>query len=67
VAFWRSTFFGTEAAMKPMSKHDSVTKRKRHPKSDKRVDSTARTMTALRELVKAAKLRESPKPLSQSV
>ena len=49
-----------------MSKHDSVTKRKRRPKSDKRVDYSARTMAALRELEKAAKLRESPKPLPQS-
>jgi hypothetical protein len=37
VRFWRSTFFGAEAARKPMSKHDSVTKRTRRPKSDKRV------------------------------
>jgi hypothetical protein len=30
------------------------------------VDYSARTMAALRELEKAAQLRESPKPLSQS-
>jgi hypothetical protein len=45
-----------------VSEHDSVTKRKRRPKSDRRVDYSARTMAALRELEKAAKLRESPKP-----
>jgi hypothetical protein len=50
-----------------VSKHDSVTKRKRRPKSDKRVDYTARTMATLRELTKAAKLCESPKPLAQAV
>jgi hypothetical protein len=50
-----------------VSKHDSVTKRKRRPKSDKRVDYTARTMAVLRELAKAAKLQESPKPLPQTV
>ncbi len=31
-----------------MSKHDSVTKRNRRPKSDRRVDYTARTMAAER-------------------
>jgi hypothetical protein len=50
-----------------MSKHDSVTKRKRRPKSDKRVNYSARTMAVLRELEKAANLRESPKPLPLSV
>jgi hypothetical protein len=50
-----------------VSEHDSVTKRKRRPKSDRRVDYSARTMAALRELKKAAQLRESPKPLPQSV
>jgi hypothetical protein len=47
---------------KPVSKHDTVTKRKRRPKSAKRVDYSARTMATLRELAKADKLRESPKP-----
>lgn len=42
-----------------MSKHDSVTKRKRRPKSDKRMDYTARTMAAIREHSEAAKLSES--------
>jgi hypothetical protein len=51
---------------KPVSKHDSVTKRKRRPKSDKRVDYTARTMATLRQLENAAKLSESPKPLPQT-
>jgi hypothetical protein len=38
-----------------MSKHDSVTKRNRRPKSDKRSDYTARTMAAVKELEQAAK------------
>jgi hypothetical protein len=40
-----------------MSKHDSVTKRNRRPKSAKRKDYTARTMVAVRQLEEAAKLR----------
>jgi len=40
-----------------MSKHDSVTKRNRRPKSDKRSDYTARTMAAVKELERAAKLK----------
>jgi hypothetical protein len=43
---------------KAMSKHDSVTKRNRRPKSDKRVDYTARTMAAVKKLEQAAKLRK---------
>ena len=42
---------------KSMSKHDSVTKRHRRPKSDKRVDYTARTMAAVKQLEQAAKLK----------
>ncbi len=42
-----------------MSKHDSVTKRKRRPKSEKRVDYTARTMAAIKQHSEAAKLIES--------
>jgi hypothetical protein len=43
-----------------VSKHDSVTKRKRRPKSDKRMDYTARTMAAIKEHSEAAaKLSES--------
>jgi hypothetical protein len=42
-----------------VSKHDSVTKRKRRPKSDRRVDYTARTMAAIKEHSEAAKLSES--------
>jgi hypothetical protein len=38
-----------------MSKHDTVTKRNRRPKSAKRVDYTARTMAALKELKQAEK------------
>jgi hypothetical protein len=45
--------------IKPMSKHDSATKRKRRPKSDKRVDYTASTMAAVKKLEQAAKARES--------
>jgi len=40
-----------------MSKHNSVTKRKRRPKSDKRADYTARTMAAVKELEQAAELK----------
>jgi hypothetical protein len=43
---------------KPLSKHDSVTKRHRRPKSDKRVDYTARTMAAVKKLEQAAKLKK---------
>ncbi len=42
-----------------MSKHDSVTKRKRRPKSDKRVDYTAGTMAVIKQHSEAAKLNES--------
>jgi hypothetical protein len=42
---------------KPMSKHDSVTKRNRRQKSDRRVDYTARTMAAVKKLEQAAKLK----------
>jgi hypothetical protein len=41
----------------PMSKHDSVTKRNRRPKSEKRIDYTARTMAAIKQLEQAAKLK----------
>lgn len=40
-----------------MSKHNSVTKRNRRPKSAKRIDYTARTMAAVRQLEEAAKLK----------
>jgi len=40
-----------------MSKHDTPTKPHRRPKSKKRVDYTARTMAALRELKEAAKVK----------
>jgi len=52
---------------KPMSKHDSVTKRKRRPKSDKRVDYTARTMAIVKQLSEAAKVSESQSVLPKSV
>jgi hypothetical protein len=38
-----------------MSKHDSVTKRNRRPKSGKRLDPTARTMAAVKQLEQVAK------------
>jgi hypothetical protein len=44
-----------------LSKHDSVTKRKRRPKSDKRVDFTARTMALIKQHAEAEKLIESQK------
>ena len=37
-----------------MSKHNSVTKQKRRPKSGKRIDYTARTMAVLKQLSRAA-------------
>ena len=40
-----------------MPKHNSVTKRNRRPKSDKRADYSARTMAAVKELEQAAKLK----------
>ena len=40
-----------------MSKHDSVTKRHRRPKSDRHIDYTARTMAAVKQLELAAKLK----------
>ncbi len=49
-----------------MSKHDSVTKRNRRPKSSKRVDYTARTMAALKQLEQAAKLRKQVNPRGES-
>ena len=49
-----------------MSKHDSVTKRKRRPKSDKRVDYTARTMAVIKQHSEAAKLSESQGGLPKS-
>lgn len=50
-----------------MSKHDSVTKRKRRPKSDKRVDYTARTMAIVKQLSEPAKASESHRVLPKSV
>jgi hypothetical protein len=44
-----------------LSKHDSVTKRKRRPKSDKRLDFTARTMALIKQHAEAEKLIESQK------
>jgi hypothetical protein len=38
-----------------MSKHDTVTKRNRRPKSAKREDYTARTMAAVKQLEQAEK------------
>ena len=46
-----------------MSKHDTATKRHRRPKSKKRVDYTAPTMAALKQLAREAKASESQKPL----
>jgi hypothetical protein len=40
-----------------MSKQHSITKRHRRPKSEKRVDYTARTMAAMKQLEEAAKLK----------
>jgi len=57
VAFAREV--SSQQQGKPMSKHDSVTKRKRRPKSDRRVDYTSRTMAAIKQHAEAAKLSES--------
>jgi len=46
-----------------VSKHDSVTKRKRRPKSDKRVDYTERTMAVIKQHSEAEKLSESQRAL----
>jgi hypothetical protein len=56
-----------QQARKPMSKHDTVTKRKRRPKSEKRVDYTARTMAVLKRLSQAAKASEAERSLQKSV
>ena len=65
--FAAETFYVLEQQPeKPMSKHDSVTKRKRRPKSDKRVDYTARTMAIVKQLSQAEKMRESQTTLSKS-
>jgi hypothetical protein len=58
VEFCRRDLRGTNRRSH-LSKHDSVTKRKRRPKSDKRVDYTARTMAAIKQHSEAAKLSES--------
>lgn len=41
-----------------MSKHDTATKRHRRPKSSKRIDYTARTMAALKQLELAEKAKK---------
>jgi len=50
-----------------MSKHDTATKRHRRPKSKKRIDYTARTMAALKQLAQDEKAGESPKPLPKNL
>jgi hypothetical protein len=50
-----------------MSKHDTATKRHRRPKSGKRVDYTARTMAALKQLAQDAKTSESQRPLPKNL
>jgi len=50
-----------------MSKHDTVTKRNRRPKSGKRVDYTARTMAALKQLAQDAKAGEPQRPLPKTL
>jgi hypothetical protein len=49
-----------------MSKHNSVTKQKRRPKSAKRLDYTARTMAAVKRHAQAAKVHESQTALPNS-
>jgi hypothetical protein len=50
-----------------MSKHDTPTNPHLRPKSAKRVDYTARTMAALKELKQAAKVGESQRPLPKNL
>jgi hypothetical protein len=50
-----------------MSKHDTPTKRHRRPKSKKRIDYTARTMAALKQLAHGGKASESPRPLAKNL
>jgi|GEM_PF-1360944 hypothetical protein len=50
-----------------MSNQHSVTKRHRRPRSGKRTDYTARTMAAVKQLSRAAKVSESESPLPKSV
>jgi len=55
--YCRGTFEALKQQEERMSKHDSVTKRNRRPKSAKRVDYTARTMAAVKKLEEAAKAK----------
>jgi hypothetical protein len=66
VAFAAENFDLPKRQEKPMSKHNTVTKRKRRPKSDKRVDYTARTMAAVKRHAQADKVHESQKALPKS-
>jgi len=50
-----------------MSKHDTPTKPHRRPKSGKRVDYTARTMAALKQLAQDARAGESQRPLPKNL
>jgi hypothetical protein len=49
-----------------MSKHNSLTKQKRRPKSDKRLDYTAGTMAAVKRLAQAAKAHQSQTVIPKS-
>jgi hypothetical protein len=49
-----------------MSNQHSVTKRHRRPKSDKRVDFTARTMAVIKQHSEAAKLSKSQSVVPKS-
>src|SRR5258708_37678705 len=61
------TFELKQQQEKPVSKHDSVTKRKGRPKSEKCVDYTARTMAVLKHLSQTATVNESQSVLPRSV
>ena len=50
-----------------MSKHDTVTKRNRRPKSGKRIDYTAPTMAALKQLALDEKASESQRALPKNL
>ena len=66
-AFMADTMWYGKQQEEPMSKHDTPTKPHRRPKSAKRVDYTARTMAALKQLAHEAKLRESQSPLPNNL
>jgi hypothetical protein len=66
-AFTANTMWYGKQQESQMSKHDTATKRHRRPKSGKRLDYTARTMAALKQLTQDAKASESQRPLPKNL